>query len=483
MRIILCISVFFNQFFIQASEYSITKKMPGPGLWNFLFNYSHLFVSDTYKAIDKLYLEHGGSGDPVNIYIPGIRNIVFVYDPEDISTLSKEEKNNRLKKGYTIDFVQKYLLGKGFAGLEQGEEYKNLHKYMLPFFARKKISDSYSIIKTKIRELFEKEILEKQDGEIVDIQEIFKSLSMSIILKTMMNFDISFNQGLELNKKIDFILEYISYRQLHSPFNLPDWLPTKFNQSYQESKKFLDDFCYSILDYSEKKNLQDGFVKHLLDNGVERETIKDQILNILFGGFETTSHWMSMCLYRLSFHPKYKDSIVEEINAKDELSNARDLSTQNFPYLYSFAQEVLRLNSPIQIYGRDATTSFRLRDRFVIEKGSLVISAQYFSHRYGKSWTNPEEFVAERFHPLYRSNFEKEKNRHVRSFYPFGHGQRSCVGRFLADLEVRTLIYEYLKQTRFYFEHIESEPPEIEIICTARFKNGLKMKLVKNISS
>ncbi|MFP6871751.1 MAG: hypothetical protein VCE91_20915, partial [Nitrospinota bacterium] len=67
--------------------------------------------------------------------IPGIQNIVIISDPYDIVEVTKLEAKGLLRKGFTINYIRRYLLRGGVAALESDDSsYKVLHKMISPHF-------------------------------------------------------------------------------------------------------------------------------------------------------------------------------------------------------------------------------------------------------------------------------------------------------------------------------------------------------------
>ena len=67
-------------------------------------------------------------------------------------------------------------------------------------------------------------------------------------------------------------------------------------------------------------------------------------------------------------------------------------------------------------------------------------------HKNPKEWQRPEEFLPDRFDPnspLYLT--PGGKKRHIMSFIPWGSGKRICLGKTLAESQLKILI-TYLTQ-------------------------------------
>jgi cytochrome P450 len=451
------------------------KDFPGPNLKDTLLKFTPLMQSDPRQALESLWEQYQTpEGLPIHINFPGLYNIFFVYHPKDIVEIRKSENENILKKGYTINYIKKYLLGEAMAAQETNEKYTQLHRLFFSSFTLKNIMKNNTTISRIANDFFVFLKQKSYTNKKLDLQSHIKSFSMSVISKTMLNFDLNFDEGIRINKSINNIVDFISYKQLYAPLTTPFWLPTQYNIDYKKSLSSIYKFCDTVILHDKiladslYDNKNDTLIRKLISSIKDHKTLRDQIINIFFGGHETTSHWMTMALYHLETSKDIKAEIIEEIKdvAIDKIKDHK------LPILSSFIKEVLRLNSPIEMYGRDSNQEITLRGK-KIPKGSLIISTQYAAHRYDESWTNPNEFEPKRFNPQYQHLYKKEANRHIRSFFPFGFGKRSCMGRFLAELEVKIFLITYLRQKHIKIDLAQTPKPKKEIVCTSRLKEGL----------
>jgi cytochrome P450 len=93
----------------------------------------------------------------------------------------------------------------------------------------------------------------------------------------------------------------------------------------------------------------------------------------------------------------------------------------------------------------------------------------YATHRHPDFWNEPERFDPERFLP------EREQERHPFAYFPFGGGQRICIGNNFAMLEAHVLAA--LLARRFDARLVTGHRPQIEMGGTLMVKNGLPMRI------
>ncbi|MER7363968.1 cytochrome P450 [Nonomuraea wenchangensis] len=134
-------------------------------------------------------------------------------------------------------------------------------------------------------------------------------------------------------------------------------------------------------------------------------------VTLVIAGQETTVNGIGGSLWRLGAHQDVKKRLIED------------------PSLIPAAvEESLRLESPVQMMGRTATSDFELQG-VPISKGDRVGLA------FGAANVDPAKFESpEKF------DLDRTGNPHV----AFGHGIHRCIGEHLARLEMRVAIEQVL---------------------------------------
>lgn len=91
----------------------------------------------------------------------------------------------------------------------------------------------------------------------------------------------------------------------------------------------------------------------------------------------------------------------------------------------------------------------------------------YATHRHPDFWDDPERFDPDRFVP------EREAARHPYAYFPFGAGQRVCLGSSFAMLEAHILTALLLR--RFSARTVPGHRAKLELGGTLVFRDGLPM--------
>ena len=169
--------------------------------------------------------------------------------------------------------------------------------------------------------------------------------------------------------------------------------------------------------------------------------VTEQLLLLLFAGYETTASSLTCLVLALLQHPRSLDWLQQELDRLRWPPGAEDAVTaydpSRAPRLDAVVKEVMRLTPPVGGFFRFTREPITL-EGIGIPAGRVVQVSIAATHRLGEPGDDLESF-----HP----------QRHLEDgcsalLLPFGGGERVCLGRSLAELEIRLLAVGLLKQLR-----------------------------------
>ena len=165
-----------------------------------------------------------------------------------------------------------------------------------------------------------------------------------------------------------------------------------------------------------KRTPRDDFLGTLIRAEVDGHCLSDAEIRqfgmvMLLAGYETTSGAMGMSLLHFAGHPKLR----------------RELFADPDGLAHTAVNELLRLVSPVQVFGRNAARDVEMHGA-TIPAGDVVLLAYGAANHDPSAFENPDRCVLDR-HP----------NRHV----AFGHGRHLCLGANLARLELTIMIERF----------------------------------------
>lgn len=160
--------------------------------------------------------------------------------------------------------------------------------------------------------------------------------------------------------------------------------------------------------YDEERVLPGGFAEKLIASSHRGEITRDTAIGMLAGyvvaAFETTISAMAAGIQLFADNPLEWD----KLRADPRLAMAA-------------ANEIVRMETPLQNFARVTTQDAELSDGTVIPAGSRVIVSYASANRDERQFENPDTFCIDR----------REKQN-----LGFGHGPHGCAGQNLARMEL-----------------------------------------------
>ncbi len=197
------------------------------------------------------------------------------------------------------------------------------------------------------------------------------------------------------------------------------------------------------------------------------DDVAEQLLLLLFAGYETTASALSCLLLSLLQHPAELAWLQQELDglpwppAQGEAGTAFDAIRA--PRLDAVVKEVMRLTPPVGGFFRRTREPIALADVLVPADRVVQVSITA-SHRYGRGNEDLEVFRPQR-HLAGNSTV---------TLLPYGGGERVCLGKALAELEIRLLAVGLLKQLTLALE--PDQDLSLRIIPSPSPKDGLLVR-------
>jgi cytochrome P450 len=184
-----------------------------------------------------------------------------------------------------------------------------------------------------------------------------------------------------------------------------------------------------------------------------RLKLQQEILAFLVAGHDTTATALSWVFYILARYPEVQKKVFAEIDQAfhgEDPKDPRDLMTK-LPYTKQVIDETLRHQPSFWGIRRKAQTDIEIAlgdgQKLSIKKGTVVMVPILFMQELEKFWGpdalkfDPGQFDAE----VARARSQQ----HGTVYLPFGDGQRACLGRGLAMIEIYSAIVGAAQRFRF----------------------------------
>ena len=284
-------------------------------------------------------------------------------------------------------------------------------------------------------------------GKSVQIDFEFESLASRIALKTLFDLDDPGDRERFSNAlKLAFDLMNARLRRV---FKLPLWVPTPANRRLHKTVAELNRTVQSfIASGRSRQQASDDLLSRLLlaqhEDGTRMtdRQLRDETMTLYLAGHETTALTLAWTWFLLSQHRRIEEKLVSEWQhvLAGAIPTAGDLS--RLPYTAAVIAESMRLFPPVYVIGREATTDLELGG-YRVKRGYTILMSQWVSHRNPEYFPEPEEFRPERWENGLAKRIPKF------AYYPFGGGQRICVGNTFALMEAAIILATVGQRYRF----------------------------------
>ena len=191
------------------------------------------------------------------------------------------------------------------------------------------------------------------------------------------------------------------------------------------------------------------------------DDLVEQLLLLLFAGYETTASSLSCLMRALLLHQELMPWLQEELDQltwppQDDPTSAFD--PNRAPRLQALSSEVMRMTPPVGGFFRQTIEPITLAN-VEIPAGRVIQVALASSNRQGDG-------DLETFRPQRHLDGSSQP-----MLLPFGGGERVCLGKALAELEIRLMTVGLLKRVRF--SPVSGQNLDLQLIPSPSPKDGL----------
>jgi cytochrome P450 len=391
----------------------------------------HLML-DPARFCTRMMIEHN---DLVCLDL-GFGSIYLVTLPDHIHHVMVANNDNYWK-GDVFERTR-FLFGNGLV-VNEGEGWRRQRRLIQPAFAHRRVAALVPIMHSVVEKRLAGWEAASEAGEALEIGHEMMSLTLGIILKTMFSLSIDESELEVMARSFNTALEQITIRM--ATYFLPEWAPLPHQRACREAVATLDKIVYRIIQERRQSGQDPDDLLSMLLSARDEETgegmtdleIRDEVMVTLFGGYEATADALTWTWHLLDEHPAVDETMREEMTAVlgGRIPTFEDLT--RLPYTTQVLQESMRLYPPFWFYNRTARGDDEIGG-YKIPAGSQLLICPYATHRHPDFWDIPEAFHPERFEPAQIAS----RPRH--SYIPFGTGQRMCIGRHLAMMEMQLIL-------------------------------------------
>jgi cytochrome P450 len=438
--------------------------LPGPRPWPFIGNLAAL-SKDVLGFLTHNTHHHG---DRCYWTMPGER-VVQLGDPQDIEHVLLRNRDVLAKDPITASLSR--LIGDGLITSE-GAVWKQSRKLASPSFKPKHLAAyGHAMVRSAIE-------APPHAGQ-QDVHPWMTRITLHIVLRTLFGAEPG-GEADQVAQRVEGVMASFD-TEYHSAARLvPDWVPLPHRQRLDRGALDLRALLDRLVQERKSGDSGDDLLWALIEardeagNGFSDRALRDEALTLFLAGHETTALTLSYTLWLLATHPDLQDRAIAEIEEVlgDRDAGAPDL--RKLPFIHAIIDEAMRLYPPAWTIGRLALRDIDL-DGLTIPAGHHVLMPQWVVHRDPRWWTQPEAFRPDRW-----LNGETDDLARF-AYFPFGGGERVCIGNHFAKMEAVLVIVALLR--RHSFTEVSGYTPDLLPSVTLRSHNGVHVTVQPRASA
>ncbi|WP_114578659.1 cytochrome P450 [Saliphagus sp. LR7] len=364
--------------------------------------------------------------------------------------------------------MQQRQIGSAFGEgmlLAEGDDWREQRTTAQPAFYRERI-EAYAPVAVSHAEAMANEW---DDGDTIEIHDAMTELTLSVLARALFGIDIRGRQS-PVRAAATATRERFDTSRLGA--YLPEWLPTPVNRRYKHSLAALQEFIEELVAERRTADKSGTDLLSLLvaatdGDGMDDETLRDNMATFLFAGHETTALTLTYTLFLLGHHPDTQERLHAEL---DEVLGDDSPTAAILPeldYTEQVVEEAMRLYPPVWTTFREPAVDTEVGG-YTIPEGAVVSLPQWIVHRDERWYDAPLEFRPERW-------AGGGDDRPEYAHYPFGGGPRHCIGMRFARMEARLVVATLANE--FTVESLTDAPLDLTASANALPAEPVELRL------
>jgi cytochrome P450 len=398
--------------------------------------------------------------------------IVFINDPEYIHEILVTQAASFVRER-TLKRM-KILLGEGLITSDDPIHMQQ-RRIVAPAFHRQRIAGYAGEIVSSAAE----SAARWHPGQEIDIADEMMQLSLHIVARTLFDSEVTADV-LAVRDEVNTIMGLynflIAFPRLESVLHWPIPGVIKFRRSRAKLDALVATMIASRRMLTRTQLEQRGDLLSMLvaardedgsGTGMTDVQVRDEVLTIFLAGYETVANALTWTWYLLSQNPEAADKMYAEV---EQVLGSTTATVDSFPrlqYTERCFAESMRLYPPAWAMGRQSTCPIELGP-YRFPPDTHFFFSQYIMHRSPEFWPDPLVFRPERHTPEARAT----RPRFV--YFPFGGGNRQCIGEGFAWMEGVLALATIAQRWRLHF--LPSYPVISQAKITLRPKFPMMMR-------
>lgn len=272
----------------------------------------------------------------------------------------------------------------------------------------------------------------------VDMAQEMMGLALGIASQTLFGLDIE-NRSDEFSSAFNEAAWFVGLLSYIPHSSFIDHLPLRMTRHFHQAREKLHSIAREVIAHRRRSGENRGDLLSLLihsqeGGGADADIyLRNEVLAILMAGHETTARGLAWTWYLLSQNPEAEARFHAELDSVLGGRTPTPDDVPHLPYTEMVFAESIRLFPPIFSFERTTIEDYPVRE-YVLPAGTTIILSPYVTQRTEQWYPDPERFEPERMAPQARASRPRF------SYFPFGGGQRQCMGEPFAWTEASLVL-------------------------------------------
>ncbi|HAX89477.1 MAG TPA: cytochrome P450 [Cyanobacteria bacterium UBA11370] len=413
---------------------TITKFPPGPRVPRFIQTWRGILSPKKY--LEKAVLDYG---DLYTAQFSGFPTQVVVSNPQAIQEIFTAD--SKLFESAPTNKILQPIVGDYSVILMDGDRHLHQRRLLMPPFHGERMRTYGNLICN----IAEQVISQCQIGQTFTARSVMQNISLRVILGAVFGV----NEGERFDQLRTLLTEMLD--TFNNPLSssvlfikvlqqdLGAWSPWGY---FLRKRQEIDQILYAeIRERRSENNSSREDILSLLMSARDEEgqpmtdvELRDELMTLLFAGHETTATALAWSLYWIHHHPEVHEKLLKEIEA---IAPTDTTTISQLPYLNAVCSETLRIY-PIAwfAFARILKAPLQILN-YEFPAGTVLSPCIYLIHHRPDIYPEPDCFKPERFLERQFSPYE---------YFPFGGGNRRCLGMAFALFEMKLVLTTLLSR-------------------------------------
>lgn len=422
------------------------KSPPSPPKLPILGNL-HQIGSLPHQSLHALARKHG----PMMLLHFGSKPVLVASSADVAREIMKTHDLTFAYRAEYKAFMKLVYGGKDVALSPYGEYWRQMRSVLVLHLLSNKRVQSFSSIKEEETALFVRRVGESAGA--VNLSKMFGEFANDVVCRSAFGTKYRESESEKGKKLVELLVEFTV---LFGDLCVGDFIPwlswidrvRGFDKKLDVAAKAMDEFLESAvqerIDASKGRDDKNGenFIDSMLEmysekeviaGSIGRESIKAQVLDVLFGGTDTISTTLEWAMTELLRHPRVLEKLQNEVREIVEDITNDDITEMH--YLKAVIKETLRYHPPLPLLSPRVASKDVTIKGYDISAGTVTMINAWSIGRDTATWDDAEKFWPERF-----LNSSIDFKGLDFELIPFGAGRRGCPGITYAVVAMEFLL-------------------------------------------